>query len=215
MKGIKAAVLEERLCAQPLPESSSTAQDDASRAESEQEQKEIRLRERKAGKEKRRQQAREKGQQQASKEAGAGAMEPPPPAEPEVQEKKHRPQAIEKGQQVREDDGAGAMEAPPPAAPQVRSPSATTVASGNEAVPPPGMTLVVDGAAADEDMCVICYDAPVSVQLVHANETSHLCVCVGCSDILKARGDPCPACRAPIVMHLKNMYKMAQAVPGV
>ena len=56
-------------------------------------------------------------------------------------------------------------------------------------------------------MCVICYAAPVTVQLVHANETSHECVCVGCSDILKARGDPCPVCRAVIVIHLKSNFK--------
>jgi hypothetical protein len=68
------------------------------------------------------------------------------------------------------------------------------------------------GDANDVEMCVICYDEPISVTLVHANETSHLCVCVGCSDILKANGAPCPACRAPIVVHLKNMYRMAQVM---
>ena len=50
-------------------------------------------------------------------------------------------------------------------------------------------TAADDHAAGEEvdGLCVICYAAPVTVQLVHANETSHECVCVGCSDILKAR----------------------------
>ena len=67
----------------------------------------------------------------------------------------------------------------------------------------------IDVAAGDKEgsLCVICYAAPVTVQLVHANETSHECVCVGCSDILKARGDPCPVCRAVIVIHLKSNFK--------
>ena len=56
-------------------------------------------------------------------------------------------------------------------------------------------------------MCVICYAAPVTVMLVHANETSHECVCVGCSDILKARGDPCPVCRAVIIARVKSNFK--------
>jgi hypothetical protein len=72
--------------------------------------------------------------------------------------------------------------------------------------PPLGAATAADDHAAGEEedgMCVICYAAPVTVQLVHANKTSHQCVCVGCSDILETRGDPCPICREGIIMHLK------------
>ena len=60
-------------------------------------------------------------------------------------------------------------------------------------------------------MCVICYAAPVTVMLVHANETSHECVCVGCADILKARGDPCPVCREGIIVYLKATSRFMSA----
>ena len=41
-------------------------------------------------------------------------------------------------------------------------------------------TAANDVAAGDEEggLCVICYAAPVTVQLVHANETSHEFMCV-------------------------------------
>ena len=68
-----------------------------------------------------------------------------------------------------------------------------------------------DHAVGEEEeggMCVICYAArSVTVQLVHANETSHECVCVGCSDILKARGDPCPVCRVVIIVRVRSYFK--------
>jgi hypothetical protein len=65
---------------------------------------------------------------------------------------------------------------------------------------------------ADNNVCIICMAAPISVSLVHSNETSHLCVCVECSDRLKAQvpPGPCPVCRAPIVVHLKNVFTPQQ-----
>ena len=98
-----------------------------------------------------------------------------------------------------EGEGAGAETAP-----VASLPSASTT---NEAAQP-----VVDDDADGEEMCVICYSELISVLLVHANETSHECVCVGCSDRLKARGDPCPVCREGIVVHLKNLYKTSQVM---
>ena len=99
-------------------------------------------------------------------------------------------------------EGHGPPTAPPPTA--------------AEAPPPPPSPPV---AAADEVVipqgaCVICYDEPVSVTLVHANETSHLCVCVGCSDRLKAISAPCPVCREGIICHLKSagMFTTAQGM---
>jgi hypothetical protein len=63
----------------------------------------------------------------------------------------------------------------------------------------------------DSHVCVICMAAPISVSLVHSNETSHLCLCVQCSDRLKAQVPPgaCPICRAPIVVHLKNVFGLS------
>jgi hypothetical protein len=65
---------------------------------------------------------------------------------------------------------------------------------------------VVDSAD-DSDVCVICMAAPKSVVLVHPNESSHRCVCVECSDRLKATGAACPVCRSPIICHLKNVFE--------
>jgi hypothetical protein len=243
MKGIKAAVLEERLCAQPLPETSSTAQDAAARAEQELEQKDERLRERKAGKERLRQQAREKEQQQAiEEEAGAGAMEAPPPAEAMDDDKcmavflewsnKGGYLTRSRFDNAKEEDldaiplsfeqlnrvlllleerdpaawlltkeGHGPPTAPPP-----------TAAEASPPPPAPPVAAAVDEVVVPQGACVICYDEPVSVSLVHANETSHLCVCVGCSDLLKANGAPCPICRQGIVVHLKTMYAATQVM---
>jgi hypothetical protein len=66
----------------------------------------------------------------------------------------------------------------------------------------------VSDSDADSHVCVICMAAAVTVVLVHSNETSHRCVCVECSDRLKAQVPPgaCPVCRAPIVVHLKNVF---------
>ena len=65
---------------------------------------------------------------------------------------------------------------------------------------------VVDSAG-DSDVCVICMAEPKSVALVHLNETSHRCVCVECSDRLKAASAACPVCRLPIICHLKNQFE--------
>ena len=81
-----------------------------------------------------------------------------------------------------------------------------------EPPPPPPATAADDGVVVPQGACVICYDEPVSVNLVHANETSHLCVCAACSDLLKADGASCPICRQDIVVHLKTTYAAAQVM---
>ena len=93
------------------------------------------------------------------------------------------------------------------------SPTATPPTAAEAPPPPPSPPV----AAADEVVipqgaCVICYDEPISVTLVHANESSHLCVCAGCSDRLKAISAPCPVCREGIVVHLKNMFTTVQVM---
>jgi hypothetical protein len=85
---------------------------------------------------------------------------------------------------------------------------ATSVAPALEAVP------AVVGDANEVEMCVICYDEPISVLLVHANESSHLCVCVACSDILKANSAPCPICREGIICHVQTMFRASKAMQG-
>jgi hypothetical protein len=100
----------------------------------------------------------------------------------------------------------GAAETAPEASPSLAD--GTSVAPGLEAVP------AVVGDANEVEMCVICYDEPISVLLVHANESSHLCVCVACSDILKANGALCPICREGIISHVKTMFRASQAMQG-
>jgi hypothetical protein len=95
-----------------------------------------------------------------------------------------------------------------PAAPAVAETAATAIA--HEPVQHDSIAALQDAIASG--VCVICYDGAISVTLVHANETSHLCVCVGCSDLLKANGSPCPICRESIVVHLKSMYAAAQVM---
>jgi hypothetical protein len=233
MKGIKAAVLEQRFCAQPLPVTSSTAQDAAS-AEAERLQKKEQLRERKAGKEKRRQQARQKLEaSEEAAQAGAGAMEP---AEEEAKDDDKSIavflewcdglgyETLERFRDADEDD----IDSIPLSPEQVgrvlsllqeSTPAAWHPSSCTPAVrdppPPLGPATAADDHAAGEEvdgMCVICYAAPVTVQLVHANETSHQCVCVGCSDILKARGDPCPVCRAVIIARVRSNFISTQVL---
>ena len=70
-----------------------------------------------------------------------------------------------------------------------------------------GEVSAVDDSTEGEGNCIICFSEPVSVMLVHSNDTSHECVCVMCADLLKARGDPCPVCRAPIIARVKTNFK--------
>jgi hypothetical protein len=99
-------------------------------------------------------------------------------------------------------------EAVSPAAPAAVETAATAIA--HEPVQHDAIAALQDAIASG--VCVICYDGAISVTLVHANETSHLCVCVGCSDLLKANGAPCPICREGIICHLKSMYAAAQVM---
>ena len=94
------------------------------------------------------------------------------------------------------------------------TPPATPPLTATEApsLPLPPATAAADELVMPQGACVICYDEPISVTLVHANETSHLCVCVACSDRLKAISAPCPVCREGIVVHLKSMFTVAQAM---
>jgi hypothetical protein len=92
-----------------------------------------------------------------------------------------------------------------PAAPAAVETAATAIA--HEPVQHDAIAALQDAIASG--VCVICYDDPISVTLVHANETSHLCVCVACSDRLKAISAPCPVCREDIICHLKSMFQTA------
>jgi hypothetical protein len=100
---------------------------------------------------------------------------------------------------------------PPPPAPAPPAPSGAATADTEPLFRTPSM-LDTEPAQSqheldtEEGTCVICYDEPISVQLVHANETSHFCVGVRCAARLKARGDACPVCRAVIVMQVKRMF---------
>jgi hypothetical protein len=51
-------------------------------------------------------------------------------------------------------------------------------------------------AADEENMCVVCFDAPKEYAIVPCG---HQCVCAGCAEQLtKTRTPMCPVCRGPI-----------------
>ncbi|CAM9531416.1 unnamed protein product [Ectocarpus sp. 4 AP-2014] len=49
----------------------------------------------------------------------------------------------------------------------------------------------------EDDNCVVCLSGPRTATIVHG-EIGHIACCLECARILKARGDACPVCRAPI-----------------
>ena len=68
-----------------------------------------------------------------------------------------------------------------------------TVDVGPPSNPGAGVEKVVD-----EELCVVCLDAPRNALLLHSGEVGHMCCCMDCAQILKARGDSCPLCRQHI-----------------
>ena len=61
-------------------------------------------------------------------------------------------------------------------------------------VPPAASTL--QAAADEENMCVVCFDAPKDHAIVPCG---HQCVCASCAEQLtKTRTPTCPVCRGPI-----------------
>lgn len=61
---------------------------------------------------------------------------------------------------------------------------------------PPEVTRTSAIPVEDNNVCVICLDAPSIVGLTH-NDSTHLCLCLECSKLFK-KGDKCPKCRAKI-----------------
>ena len=51
--------------------------------------------------------------------------------------------------------------------------------------------------------CIICMVGPKVATLVHG-ETGHLCCCFPCARQLKARAQPCPVCREPVELVIRQ-----------
>ena len=61
----------------------------------------------------------------------------------------------------------------------------------------PAVAVADDVPHEDDGLCVVCLDAPRDAPLPGC-ATSHVDVlCAGCAAALRARGAPCPLCRAP------------------
>ena len=52
-------------------------------------------------------------------------------------------------------------------------------------------------------VCVVCMDGPREAVIAHG-QTAHTVCCMTCAHALKARGETCPMCRAPIDAVLQN-----------
>lgn len=52
-------------------------------------------------------------------------------------------------------------------------------------------------------LCIVCLDSPVNATLVHG-ESGHSCCCLDCATEIKSRGMPCPVCRAPVDLAIRN-----------
>ena len=58
-------------------------------------------------------------------------------------------------------------------------------------------------AVEDGDECIICTERPKNATIIHG-DTGHLCCCWQCAQVVKMRGDPCPICRLPIDMVIRQ-----------
>jgi hypothetical protein len=66
-------------------------------------------------------------------------------------------------------------------------------------VPPAASTL--QAAADEENMCVVCFEAPMDHIIIPCG---HQCVCGACAEALKREAHPaCPLCREPIIITTK------------
>lgn len=57
----------------------------------------------------------------------------------------------------------------------------------------------------DDNICIVCMENPRDASLIHG-DSGHIICCLGCANALKAQGDLCPVCRAPIDLVVKNYY---------
>jgi len=57
----------------------------------------------------------------------------------------------------------------------------------------------------DDDLCVVCMEAPKNAMLVHG-DSGHQATCLPCGQKLKESGLNCPICRATIQIVIKH-YK--------
>jgi hypothetical protein len=56
-----------------------------------------------------------------------------------------------------------------------------------------------------DGLCLICQTDDRTATIVHG-ETGHICCCLVCARILKARRDPCPVCRHPIDLVVQHFW---------
>jgi E3 ubiquitin-protein ligase Mdm2 len=56
-----------------------------------------------------------------------------------------------------------------------------------------------------EDLCVVCMENPRNASIIHG-DSGHIVCCLDCANILKAKGNSCPVCRAAIDLVVKNYY---------
>ena len=53
--------------------------------------------------------------------------------------------------------------------------------------------------------CLVCLSEEQTAMIVHGG-TGHIACCLMCARILKAKGDPCPVCRAPIESVIQHFF---------
>jgi hypothetical protein len=68
--------------------------------------------------------------------------------------------------------------------------------------PPP---ISRDSGQPPQGTCLICHSDGRTATIVHG-ETGHVCCCLLCARILKARCDPCPVCRLPIDLVVQHFW---------
>ena len=55
----------------------------------------------------------------------------------------------------------------------------------------------------EDQACVICWEKPRNATIVHG-DSGHGCCCLECAKQLKARSQPCPICRKPIDLVIRQ-----------
>ena len=51
--------------------------------------------------------------------------------------------------------------------------------------------------------CIICVEKPRDATIIHGG-TGHVCCCHDCAKRLEQRGDPCPVCKQPIQLVIRQ-----------
>ena len=59
------------------------------------------------------------------------------------------------------------------------------------------------GGGGEDKSCVVCWEKPRNATIVHG-DSGHGCCCLGCAKELKARQQPCPVCRLPIDLVIRQ-----------